>query len=280
MAEAIVLTTSTRKTTKSQRTDSIADARSRIISVADADAYLKMCIYSRNGVGKTTFIGSSDLKTLIIDCKEKGWVSIRKNHPNVDVYPMRTWADFDPIFWLLKSSNHGYQVLGVDTITMMATIAMKWILKDDASRDFSRDPMMPDKRHWGKLGEILKNLIIDLRDLPMHVIFAAQEKMTTSEDDEGGVVQEVHPELSPSPRSTLLSAVSIIGRLYAREVELEGGKKRMERRMLLGAHTKFVSKNRFDELRPIERNPTLAKFIARIEGEKSGSSSEQDTSKT
>jgi phage nucleotide-binding protein len=259
---SIQLIPSSTKQTTATKTAKAEKAASLIKPASDIDAHLKMCLYGRNGAGKTTYLASSELKTLIIDCNEQGWKAARKR-PNVDVYPVEFWEQLDWVYWYLKGSNHPYEVVGIDTITMLANIGMKWVLGDEVSRDASRDPQMPDKRVWGKLGEVMKTTIINFRNLPMHVIFTAQEKMTTNEDDEGGIVVEIHPELSPSPRSTLLSAVDIIGRIYTSQTEKEG-KKLTERRMLLGTHPKYVSKNRFDELKAIERNPTLQSFLDKI----------------
>lgn len=261
---SITLTPSTRSTTTAKRTERAAQAKALIVPASSVGVHLKMVVYGRNKVGKTTFACSSDLKTLLIDCNEQGWKAARRR-PNVDVFPLEYWDQLDWVYWFLKSGQHEYQVVVLDTVTMLANIGMKWVLGDEAARDPSRDPQMPDKRSWGKLGEVVKTTIINFRNLPMHVIITAQEKTTATEDDDGGgTVTEVHPELSPSPRSVLLSAVDIIGRLYTSEVEGAEGKKKMERRMLLGTHPKYVSGNRFDELKYIERNPTLSGFLAKI----------------
>lgn len=263
MAEAITLTPQKLRTTKAS---DISKARALIHPASEGSTWLKMCIYARNKIGKTRFACSSELKTLVIDCNEKGWQSVRRQK-NVDVFHLTRFEQLDWVYWLLRAGEHNYEVVVIDTMTMLATLGMKYVLKDQADRDMSADPMMPDKRHWGKLGELLKDAILKFRNLDMHVIFLAQEKTTYNEDEETGETSvETHPELSPSPRSTLLSAVTITGRLYTREVETKG-KKKMERRMLLGPHPKYVSGNRYDELNRVERNPSLADFIKRINGE-------------
>jgi hypothetical protein len=61
-----------------------------------------------------------------------------------------------------------------------------------------------------------------------------------------------------------LSAVSVIGRIYVKETVDKEGNKIFERRMLLGPHEKFLTGNRFEELKYIERNPTLGKFLKKI----------------
>lgn len=265
MAVVLIPSSSSRKT-KAEKTESAEKAKELIIPASQISPYLKLCVYGRNGVGKTTFIGSSELKTLIIDCNEKGTLSVRKRE-NVDVFSLEQWEQLDWVYWYLRSGDHEYQVAAIDTITGLAVRCMKWVLKEDALRDMSRDPLMPDKRHWGKLGEAMKDAVTRFRNLPMHVIFTAQEKTSTIEDDEaGGTLLETHPELSPAPRSMLLGAVDIAGRLYTREVE-KAGKKEIERRMLVGPHPRYVSKDRTGQLGLVQRRPTLANFIEKGLGE-------------
>lgn len=259
---AIDLSQTTTSRAKASSAD-VARAVARISPVSDIKPFLKVCVYGRNKVGKTRFATDSGRKTLLIDCNERGYDSVR-HLKNVMKYDLGRWEDLDPIYWYLRGGKHDYEVVVIDTITMLAVIGMKFVLKEDSERDFNRDPMTPDKRSWGKLGEHMKETIIRFRNLPMHVVFTAQEKTTTSEDEDGGVVNEVHPELSPAPRSTLLSAVGIIGRIYTREVEKDD-KKTMQRRMLLGTHPKYVAGCRYEELKYVEINPTLGKFLDKID---------------
>lgn len=251
--------------TKTQVDSDIAYVQARAKKASEIVTKVKMCVYGRNKVGKTEFACKSDLDTFLIDCNEKGSDTVR-SFENVTVYPMVKYDDLDPAYWYLKSGQHKHEVVVIDTISMLATIGMKWVLKDDLDRDLDRDPLTPDKRSWGKLGEAMKETILRFRNLDMHVIFLAQEKTTTSDDDDGGTVIEVHPELSPSPRSTLLSAVGTIGRLYIKEVEKDE-KTTMQRRMLLGAHPKYVAGTRFSkELKYVEINPSFGTLLNKING--------------
>lgn len=262
--------------TKADVASDIALVESKLVRVQDIQPFLNICVYGRNKTGKTRFACSSDLDTLLIDCNERGTDSVRRN-TNVTVYPMTKYDDLDPIYWYLKAGKHNHKVVVIDTVSMLATLGMKWVLKDDVERDLDRDPLTPDRRSWGKLGEALKETFLRFRNLDMHTVFLAQEKSTTSDDDEsGGTLIEVHPELSPSPRSTLLSSVSVIGRLYVKEVE-KNEKTVMQRRMLLGAHPKYVAGNRFEELKFVEINPTLGDFINRIYGDTTNASASKPT---
>lgn len=211
----------------------------------------KMVLYGRNKLGKTVYACSSGLKTLVIDCNERGSDSV-VDYENVDIFELTRWDELDPIYWFLRGGKHDYEVIVIDTVTMLASVGMKWVLKDDLERDMSIDPLYPSKQSYLKLGEMMKDAIIKFRNLPYHIVYNAQEKVTTNEDEEGNTETQVHPELSPGQRSQLLSATNIIGRIYVREVDGKKGKKKMQRRILFGAHPKYISGNRFKSVKRVE----------------------------
>lgn len=239
--------------------------KNRMRKVDQLPPHLKMCLYARNKVGKTQFAGSSTLDTFLIDCNEKGTDSI-SDRSNVTVFEIPKFDDIDAAYWYLKASNHPHKVVVIDTMSMLAKLAMKHVLKEDLEKTLDREPPTPDKRSWGKVGQLLDETTMRFRNLPMHVLFLAQERRTTSDDDEGGTTIEIGPDLSPAPRATLQSAVSLIGRLYVKEVEKDD-KTTMQRRMLTGAHPKYTAGNRFKQLKYVEVNPNLEDFLTRIYGE-------------
>lgn len=269
---AVTLEPSSKTSTNTKREQSVKAAVSRIKSAKQISKKLKMCLYARNKVGKTQFACSSNLKTLVIDCNEKGYDTV-SDQDNVDIYEARTWEDIDPIYWHLRGGKHDYEVVVIDTITMLMSMGIKWVLKDNMDRDMSLDPLMPSRPTYLKNGEILKDAIIRFRNLPYHIIFCAQEKTSTEEDDEDGTTQILtHPELSPAPRSVLLSATNLNGRLYVAEATIKDPttkkpKKVMERRMLCQPRPKYIAGGRFRQLKAIERNPNLGEFLVRIYGE-------------
>lgn len=251
-----------------------AKAEKLIVPVGDVEDYLNILVYGRGGTGKTTFAASSGLKTLIIDFNEQGTISV-KRQPNTFRYDVQYWEELDWIYWYLKAGKHDYEVVVLDTVTSMASICMKFALGDEVSRDASRDPLVPDKRAWGKVGQLMQLRIADFRNLPLHTVFTAHERITESEDEQTEeTVTEVVPSLSPAPRETLIGAVHVIGRLYTRDIESidKKTKKKVtkpERRLLIGPHPKYVSKVRIDPSAPVQppkivRNPTMRYFIDTI----------------
>jgi AAA domain len=259
---------------RSANPDKIKRAKEKIVPASEF-TYLKLLVYGQNGKGKTRFGASAD-KVLLIDCNEKGTLSIR-NFP-AQVYKVETWTDIDLAYWLLHSGQHEFETVVLDTVTSLSQLCMRFILGDESSRDPTRDPNMPSKREWGKLGELMRTIILNFRNLPMNVVFLAQERRGFTDDDAEDA-PEVFPEVSPSVRTTLTSSVDIIGRVFVKEVVTsKGGKKVAEPsyRMLIGPSERYVTKDRSESGLPKvitlpNSTDNLAKLIARIKnGAKEG----------
>lgn len=237
---------------------SAAEAAARIVPAHQAIGPLKMTVFGRNKQGKTHFAGSSGLRTLVVDCNENGIETLR-NVPGVDVYQATVWSDIDGIFWHAKNGKHDYQVFVIDTVTTLATMA----LRHNMGKELSLDPLATKNVDWNRINQVLDNEIIRWRNLPAHVIFVAQERTITVKNNEGDdVVSMIAPSLTPHPLSTLMGAVGTIGRIYVEEVE-QDEKTTLEHRMLLGPHPVFTTGTRIRGLPRIARNPTLAKLLAR-----------------
>jgi len=237
---------------KLSRESKLKLAKSRITPVGDSFEHLKMLAYGMNGRGKTR-LGASAPKPIIIDCNEKGTLSIRK-FDDVEVFKLQTWTDIDLIYWYLKTGNHDRETVVIDTVSSLQMLCMKFVLGDEASRDPTKDPNMAGKREWGKLSELMRTVILNFTSLDdrMHVIFLAQERRGYVDESDDSEAPEIFPSVSPSVRETLTSAVDIIGRHYIREVvRKEKGdngklvkKTGVEYRMLIGPHERYMTKDR------------------------------------
>lgn len=267
-----------RKSTAPTTATKVERAQARISDVSDTFDWLKILVYGQNGKGKTRFGASGPKPVLVIDCNEKGTLSIR-NYPEVKRFPIEVWSDIDLAYWYLQKNPDGYQTVVVDTVTSLAQLCMKFVLGDEASRDPTKDPMMPGKREWGKVGELMKTQILQFRNLPMHVVFLAQERRGFT-DDADEEAPEVFPEVSPSVRTTLTASVDVIGRVSVKEVvsKDEKGKKGVasyEYRMQIGPSERYLTKDRSEAGLPtiVRMGPgsdNLDKLVQRI---KKGASS-------
>ena len=248
------------------RAKRIAAVKRRIVPVSRADPYVKVLAFGPNGMGKTRF-GATAPKPLLIDINEHGTRSVQ-DYPGVEVFHVDTWPDLVYAFWMLHDGNHKYESVVIDNLTTMQHLCMRHVLGEAADRDPNRDPAMPSRQIWGKLAELMKPEILNFRNLPMHVVFLAQERVQEISDDDSddGIVTTMHvPDLSPGSRGTATGAVGVIGRIYRREVRATvRGKERSqwEPRMLVGPHESYVTKDRTGQLGRIIRNPTVPMIIA------------------
>lgn len=233
---------------------------SRIVDVDAANPHVKILVYGRNGKGKTRFAASAP-KCLIIDINEKGTRSAR-SFKGVKVFPVDDWYDIQALYWYLKKGDHDFQSVAIDTLTAMQALCMSKVLYEGYERDSTKDPKTPTKRDWGTTGQMMGEEILKFRNLPMNVIFTAQER--TEGDPEEGEPLLITADLPGMARKVALGAVEVIGRMYKKPVRnkrQKGAKKKWEFRMLVGDHEDYDTKDRTFSLGTILREPSVPKII-------------------
>lgn len=229
-----------------------------IKDVSEITEPVKILAYARNGVGKTRFAATAP-KVLIIDINEKGTRSAKKI-PGTKVRRINTWEDLGFAYWYLRSGDHDFESVAIDTITAMQAICMSMVLGEAEDRDPNRERGMPDKRAYGRTGELMKQMLLAFRNLNMNVIFLAQERVIT--DDDTGEPLLHTPDLPAGSRGVAMGSVGIIGRLYQREVKPKGAKTtKWETRMLVGPHEEYDTKDRTGALGRVVRNPNVPDII-------------------
>lgn len=243
------------------RTKQIAAIKKRIVPVSDAEPFAKVLLYGRNGQGKTR-IACTAPKPLVLDMNEKGTKSVRK-YPEVEVLHCKKFADVVFAYWMLKEGDHPYESVVLDTLTGMQGLCIKQILKEGEDRDPTKDPKVMSQREWGKLAELMKEQVLNFRNLPMHVVYTAQQRIIDDPDTEA---REIVPDLSPGSRGPATAAVEIIGHVYQKEVRGVNKKtkrevSKWETRLLVGPHEEYITKDRTGALPRIMRNPTIPMMI-------------------
>lgn len=240
---------------------------SHIVPVSEAEPHIKILVYGRNGMGKTRFACTAP-RPLVIDIQEKGTKSVR-DYPGVDVIKVAKWSEIVWAYWFLRAGNHEYDSVVIDTITGMQNVCMVQVLKESEDRDPLKDPKTASQRDWGKLAQLMKEQLLNFRNLPMHVIYTAQERIQSNEEEE--TVERV-PDLSPGSRATATACVDIIGRVYKKEVRTVNKKtkkevSRWQVRMLVGPHDDYVTKDRTGSLGRIMSEPTVPKILEAMNGQ-------------
>lgn len=245
---------------KLPKQQAISSVRDRIVPVNQHAPYIRVLLYGRNGTQKTRTAATAP-RPLFVDIDEEGTKSARQ-FDTAEVFPAKDWSDIVHAYWFLKAGSHKYESVVLDTITQMQNACMKHVLKESADRDPDKDPKTASQRDWGKVAQLMKEQLLNFRNLPMHVIFLAQERTVDDPDSE---TTERVPDLSPGSRATATACVDIIGRMYQRErrIATKGGKERSvwEPRMLVGPHEEYTTKDRTGSLGRVVTNPTIPLMI-------------------
>jgi len=238
--------------------------------------WLSISVYGRSGTGKTTFAGTAPKPLLVLDVNDRGTISI-KGQPETYVLSIEKWEDFEEAYWYLKSGNHNFQSVAIDTLTQLQDLAIRQVVGEDSA------DMVISKRAWGSVSSLMKTWILNFRDLPLCKIFICQDRLTAGDEDEGTdpemIAPEVGPALSPSVARTLNAAVDVIGQTFIRErlttvKTKKGGEKSklvVEYCMRIGPHARYLTKirraNPGTKLPPVVVDPTFDKILKLVKGE-------------
>lgn len=222
-------------------------------SVDEASPWAKILGFARNKKGKTVFGASGGHHTFILDMDEQGTRSAHGTGAKVfeaSSFDEAVWA-----YWYLKEGNHKFKVVTLDTVTALHKAALRKVMGEAEDRDPTREPGTASQREWGRANNLFNDLIMRYRNLPMHVVFLAQERILRDDDEEEPDFRTV--DLPGGARGTVLGCVGIIGYIYLKEMK----KGKWESRMLVGPHDEYDTGNRVDGLPRIIKNPTVPKLV-------------------
>lgn len=188
------------------------------------DHKVKAVIYGASGTGKTTFAGTA--KNSIFASAEKGLLSIADKKPNyVDIKSLK---DLKDLLQYLSTEKHNFETVIIDSVTEINDI-----IKQDIEKKTGRPMQLQD---WGTLSKEIKGLFKGFRDLPMHVLFLAQE---TSEKDEDVVVKIV-PSLNGKAATEIAYFMDIVGYIF---IDKAG-----QRKIITNATAKLLTKDRSNKI--------------------------------
>jgi len=227
----------------------------------------KFLFYGEPGARKTR-LASSAPEPLIIDINDQGYDSVRRDFdPNYVL--LDRWQDLNDVYWYLQSGSHNYETVALDHVTNLQNVCMNFVLGDEVSRDASRDPDMPSRQAWGKVGQLMKTQIINFRNLPMNVVFLAQLRATEVETGDEETFIKLGPEVSPSIQKVLTASVGTIGMLTKKDVFIKSRdtkKRRRETRtrLMIGDSERYISKDRNHVFGDFVDAPDLSAMIELI----------------
>lgn len=210
---------STRKTTTTTRTGQTEVAELETYDLAKRKRYRSFVIYGRSGTGKTTLASTFPKPMLYMDVKDRGDDSIT-DVKGIKGYVVDEFADFEEAYWYLRSHKGEYKTVVVDTMSQLQQLVVQEQGAKKKGKKRAGDWGSLTKQDWGTIASHMKEWIIRYRDLPMNVVFIAQDRAFAGSDDddesEGIIAPEIGPALSPAIAKALNAAVSMIGNTFIR----------------------------------------------------------------
>lgn len=180
-------------------------------------------LYGRSGTGKTTLAATWPKPALLLDIKDVGDDSI-SDVLNLKVMDINNVDDMETAYWYLynKSIKMPYKTVILDTVSQLQQLFVQKISKaGDKAGQWGTMTM----RNWGDCAMQMKAWITRFRDLPVDVVFIAQDRVFGAGDDDDtdtSIIQpEVGPALSPSIAKHLNASVHVIGHTFIRRRKLK-----------------------------------------------------------
>lgn len=264
-----------KKLKKAQKTTKTGNILAKAQPVNETDAFVTSLFYGRSGTGKTTLASTFPKKLLLLDFRDKGTDSI-KDVAKIDVISMFNWEDLEAIYWALKKGDHDYKSLALDTISGMQDLVIRKV-KEDSKMD-EEDAL--SRRNWGEVSGMMNQWLMNLRDLPLHVVFLAPDRTKNIRDEEeeqeheeGQLEPEVGPAVIPSVARTINAAVKVLGNTYIRQTyKAKEGKRVIVTGYMLrvGPNPFYITKIRSPRTFKIPGsilNPTFDKIQSIMKGE-------------
>lgn len=231
----------------------------------------RMLVYGRNKKGKTHFCSTPGKGNVLIVDPEQGTARMVRRDP--DVWRITKWEQLDEVYNFLRLGKHNYKWVALDGTTRMHHMALRFVMGLAAERSLDSKPSLVHKQHYGQAGELTKEMLWQFHQLPIGVIYTAQERMEdgsfSGDDDEDAeeVSARYVPDLPKGARAAINSIVDVIGRIYTVKVPStkDPEKELIQRRLWLETHPAYDTGYRSDFAATMPqylKAPTVEKLVS------------------
>lgn len=256
-----------------------------VTPIGDIENHRSWVIYGRSGSGKTTLASTFPTPMLYVNVRDNGTDSIA-DVKGISVYEVADVEDVEELrLFLAKDKGKTYKTLVIDTMSQLQEVYVEEVVATNKKRKSEKragEWGSMTKQDWGQVASEMKALVIELRDLPMEVVFIAQDRtFNVDDDDDGGANQlmpEIGPRLMPSVAGVMNAAVHVVGCTFVRRkittTKSEKSNKKISKESMVyclrvGPNPVFVTKVRKPKsvtAPDFIENPTYDDLIDVIEG--------------
>lgn len=158
---------------------------------------LKLFIYGRNGIGKTTFATQMD-DPVLLDLEGNA------HHLEVDRYFLSSWQEVQMFLRTLKTEPHSFQTVILDSVDVLQDLITKDILKKSGKQDLGKVGGYGEgyKKQIAEFGNVIKRMDA-LFQSGMNVVFLGHE--TISRIEEPG--ERIYDRITPAIREANYSQI-------------------------------------------------------------------------
>ena len=221
-----------------KKTPKKSSLEDRFQDLLDIDTPTIITLYGRPGTGKTTISCTLPKPLLLIDVKDKGTDSGKREDlepGDITVFELESFDEIYDIYDYLEENPDKFKSVVIDHMTALQDFCYEKVMDEEGKSKMSQGM-------YGTAGGYLKeviNLYKGLTDLGITPCFNCQDRMESGDGEgEDQLLPEVGPSLMPSVARTLCAASRVIGHTYQFEnvEKLEGAKVRrnIEFRLRLG----------------------------------------------
>lgn len=230
---------------KNQKTKK-SSIEGRFKDLLDMETPTIITLYGRPGTGKTTISCTLPKPLLLIDVKDKGTDSGKREElerGDITVFELEEFDDIYEIYDYIVENPDRFKSVVIDHMTSLQDFCYRKVKEEEGKEEMSQ-------RLYGIAADYLKeviNLYKDLADLGITPCFNCQDRMESGDGEgEDQLLPEVGPGLMPSVARTLCAASRVIGHTYQFEKveKLDGAKVRrnIEFRLRLGPNPYYITK--------------------------------------
>ena len=218
----------------------------RFQDLLDLNTPTIITLYGRPGTGKTTISCTLPKPLLLIDVKDKGTDSGKRDDlepGDITVFELEEFDEIYDLYDYIKDNPDRFKSVVIDHMTALQDFCYEKVMDEEGKSRMSQGM-------YGTAGGYLKeviNLYKGLTDLGITPCFNCQDRMESGDGEgEDQLLPEVGPSLMPSVARTLCAASRVIGHTYQFEnvEKLDGAKVRrnIEFRLRLGPNPYYITK--------------------------------------